>query len=283
MNSLKSALNMSNKLDECIVVGGRLEGGNFLAKSRDRNYVPHVKIFRELTDDGCEIVYMHDEDTGYTEGMNSYNIGIVNAALLVGDDEKAVKGKVKSHDGQIIKKALSCDNLRDCLQILISYKDGVKGHTLVADHDQIYALEMTSKHSPVIKQIEDPSQTVVRTNHGAELDNAGYTPSRRPYDYMSSKIRKATAEVQLADVDKFNDVAPALTKSLFDKSSNYNMLRRTKKMRTTSQCAMHLSNKQFHFYYWPDECKFMGIENLTPSDHPNQISIKVFKYTKKQP
>jgi dipeptidase len=274
---------MKNLLDECIVVGGQIEGGNFLAKSRDRNYVPHIRIYRELTDNGTEIVYMKDEDTGYAEGMNSHCIGIVNAALLVGDDENAVKGKIKSHDGEIMKKALSCDNLKECLQILISYKGGVKGHTLVADDDQIYSLEMTSKHTPVIKQLEDLSKTIVRTNHGADLDNAGYTPERKPYDYMSSKIRKATAEVQLASVNSFKDVAPSLTKTLFDPDSNYNMKRRTSNMKTCSQCAMHLVDKNFYFYYWPDQCEFLGIENLTPSSHKNSINIKVFKYKNKLP
>ena len=269
------------KLEECIVVGGKVEGGNFLAKSRDRNYVPHVKIYRELTDSGMEIVYMKDEDTGYAEGMNSACIGIVNAALLVGEDENAVKGKVKSRDGEIIKKALSCDNLKEALQILISYKGGVKGHTLIADDDQVYSIEMTSKHTPVIKQIEDFSTPTVRTNHSADLPDAGYTPNRKPYDYMSSKIRKATAEVQLSSIDTFDSIAPSLTKTLFDPHSNYNMRRQTKNMRTTSQCAMHLTKKIFHFYFWPQECKFMGIENLTPSDHSNSIHIKVYKYKKK--
>lgn len=271
------------KLEECIVVGGKIEGGNFLVKSRDRNYVPHIKIYRELTDSGMEIVYMKDEDTGYAEGMNSACIGIVNAALLVGEDEKAVKGKVKSHDGEIIKKALSCDNLKEALQILISYKGGVKGHTLVADDDQVYSIEMTSKHTPIIKQLEDPTKIIVRTNHGVDLDNAGYTPERKPYDYMSSKIRKATAEVQIAAVDSFNNVAPSLTKTLFDKKSNYNMKRRTSNMKTCSQCATHLVNKNFYFYYWPEQCQFLGIENLTPNTHNNAINIKIFKYKKKLP
>lgn len=100
---------------------------------------------------------------------------------------------------------------------------------------------------------------------------------------MSSKIRKATAEVQIAAVDSFNNVAPSLTKTLFDKKSNYNMKRRTSNMKTCSQCAMHLVNKNFYFYYWPEQCQFLGIENLTPNTHNNAINIKIFKYKKKLP
>jgi hypothetical protein len=54
-------------------------------------------------------------------------------------------------------------------------------------------------------------------------------------------------------------------------------------MKTSSQCAMHLVNKNFYFYYWPEQCKFLGIENLTPSTHNNTINIKIFKYKKKLP
>ena len=44
--------------------------------------------------DGVEVAYIHDLDTGYLEGMNAAGLGMVNAALLVGKDEKEVKGKL---------------------------------------------------------------------------------------------------------------------------------------------------------------------------------------------
>ena len=180
---------MKRVLEECIVVGGSLQGDNYLAKSRDRNYVPHIKIYRELTPEGLEVVYIHDTDTDYMEGMNSAGIGIVNAALLVGDDEKAVKGKTKSKDGAIMKKALECGSLQDCFKTLISYNDGIKGHTIVGDGKVIYTIEMTSKHNPVVKKLKDPGkETAIRTNHGMDHKGAGYSPERKPDDYISSKI-----------------------------------------------------------------------------------------------
>ena len=72
------------------VVGGMSSGDHVLAKSRDRNYHARVEIVRRLLDDGTEIVYMRDLDTGYAEGMNSHGIGVVNAALSIADDEKAM-------------------------------------------------------------------------------------------------------------------------------------------------------------------------------------------------
>ena len=78
-------------IEECIVVGGIASGGHVLGKNRDRNYAPRLEIVREIMD-GVEVAYIHDLDTGYLEGMNSAGLGMVNAALLVGKDEKEVKG-----------------------------------------------------------------------------------------------------------------------------------------------------------------------------------------------
>jgi hypothetical protein len=48
-------------------------------------------------------------------------------------------------------------------------------------------------------------------------------------------------------------------------------------MVTTSQVAMQLPNKEFIFYYFPDECDFEGIVDRTPEDYIPQISIKVIE------
>lgn len=274
---------MKKVIEECIIVGGSLHGDNFLAKSRDRNYMPHVKIHRQVAPSGIEIVYLHDEDTDYMEGMNSAGIGMVNSALLVGDDEKAVKGKVKSKDGKIMKKALECDNLQDCIKMLVSHDGGIKGHTFVGDKNVIYTIEMTSEHNPIIKKMKHPEkEAAIRTNHGVDHKGAGYTPERKPDDYISSKVRQATAEVQLAGVDDFEEVAPSLTVPMFDPDSNYNMSRRTDNMRTRSQCAMNLSQKHFNFYYFPRECEYRGYVDDTPKGHKKQIFIKVIKYKPKK-
>ena len=70
---------------ECIIVGGQDATGHVLGKTRDRNYRPNLEIVRDLTEAGIAVVYSHDLDTNYLEGMNSEGIGIVNAALLVSE------------------------------------------------------------------------------------------------------------------------------------------------------------------------------------------------------
>ena len=279
---LESVFNrlLEMRLEECIIVAGETEGKNVLAKSRDRNYHARVKIVRDLLDDGTEIVYFEDLDTGYAEGMNSHGLGVVNAALSISEDENAVKGKVRSEDGPRMIQALKHSSIDDAVKSLVGYKGGIKGHTFIGTPDAVYSIEMSSEHTPVINKLDPTTGFDVRTNHGKDHQGAGYTPDRRPNDYMSSKIRKAQAEVELADINDFNAVAPALAQQKFDAGSNDNMLRRvpTKAgMKTTSQVAMHLPNKEFVFYYFPNECDFEGVTDNTPDDHDSQINVRVVK------
>ena len=214
---------LPKRLEECIIVAGETEGKNVLAKSRDRNYHARVEIVRDLLDDGTEVVYFQDLDTGYAEGMNSHGLGVVNAALSISEDENEVKGKVKSEDGPRMIHALKHSSIDDAVKSLVGYKGGIKGHTFVGTPDAVYSIEMSSEHTPVINKLDPTTGFDVRTNHGKDHDGAGYTPDRRPKDYMSSKIRKAQAEVELADIDDFDQVAPALAKQHFDHDSNDNI------------------------------------------------------------
>jgi hypothetical protein len=275
------------RIEECIIVAGETEGKNILAKSRDRNYHSRVEIIRDLMDDGTELVYFQDLDTGYAEGMNSHGLGVVNSALSIADDENAkdkTKGKVASDDGPRMIQALKHSSIDDAVKSLVGYKGGIKGHTFVATPDAVYSVEMSSEHTPVINKLDPTTGFDVRTNHGVDHPGAGYTPDRRPDDYMSSKIRKAQAEVELADIDDFDSVAPALAQQKFDHDSNDNMLRRVPTklgMSTTSQVAMHLPNREFVFYYFPEECDFEGVVDKTPENHNPLISIRVVRRDEK--
>jgi hypothetical protein len=270
------------RLEECIIVAGETEGKNILAKSRDRNYHARVKIIRDLLDDGTEVVYFEDLDTGYAEGMNSHGLGVINAALSIAEDENAkdkTKSKVASEDGPRMIQALKHSSIDDAVKSLVGYKGGIKGHTFVATPDAVYSVEMSSKHTPVINKLDPTTGFDVRTNHGHNHPGAGYSPNRQPEDYMSSKIRQAQAEVELADIDDFEDVAPALAKQNFDHGSNNNMLRRVPQdgMKTTSQVAMHLPNREFVFYYFPKECDFEGIIDKTPEGYAPKINVRVVR------
>jgi hypothetical protein len=273
-------------LRECIVIGGRASGGHVLGKTRDRNYSPRLKIFRTLSSDGIEIVLLYDLDTNYMEGMNSEGIGIVNSALLVSDDEKAAqkywdrtdKKKGSSNDGPRILRALAHPKLSQAIKSLVGYDTGLKGHTFVGNPTSLYSIEMTSEHNPIINKLDPGTGFDIRTNHGEDHPGAGYNSDTHPEDYLSSKIRKATAQSTLADLDDYEELMPAMATQNFEKDSNYNMRRTTDKMRSSSQTLMHLDKLEFICYFFPEECKFMGIEDKTPSDYEPKINVKIKKY-----
>ena len=276
-----------SRIEECIIVGGMSAGNNILVKSRDRNYHARVNIIRRLLPNGTEVVYFTDLDTGYTEGMNSHGIGIVNAALLVSEDEAAAdkfwgrrKKKGTSNDGPRIARALQFNKLSDVIKSIVGYDSGLKGHTFVGSPRSIYSIEMTSKHNPIVKKLNPKTGFDVRTNHGEDHVGAGYNPEGFPDDYISSKVRRDQAEHQLAIANNFDDLAPSLTKQSFDKDSNNNMLRRVpnKGMKTTAQVAMDLAKKEFRFYQFPKQCTIENVEDLTPEDYEPKINLRIFKY-----
>lgn len=279
---------LSQRLDECIIVGGEIDGDHVLAKSRDRNYHARVKIIRDLLDDDTEVVYFEDLDTGYAEGMNSHGLGVINSALSISDDEKAkdkTKGKVASDDGPRMKTALQYKDIDEAIKSLVGYMGGIKGHTFVGNPTSLYSIEMSSEHTPIITPLDPATGFDVRTNHGEEHTGAGYHPERRPDDYMSSKIRKAQAEVELAGIEDFDAIAPSLAQQNFEPESPNNMLRRTTPeagMVTTSQVAMHLPSKKFVFYYFPQECDFEGVVDNTPEGYDPKIEIRVVKRDEKK-
>jgi len=212
--------------------------------------------------------------------MNSHGLGIVNSALSISEDENEVKGKVRSEDGPRMIKALQHSTIDNAVKSLVGFKGGIKGHTFVGTPNAVYSIEMSSEHTPVVKKLDPTTGFDVRTNHGIDHNGAGYTPDRRPNDYMSSKIRKAQAEVELSGIEDFEKVAPSLAKQNFDHDSNDNLLRRVPSesgMVTTSQVAMHLPNKEFIFYYFPKECDFEGLVDNTPENYEPKINVRIVK------
>ena len=74
-------------IEECVIARLTVDGNIILAKNRDRMYAPDLEVIHEIVD-GIEIVYMRDTLTDWSEGLNEKGIGVVNASLMVGFDEK---------------------------------------------------------------------------------------------------------------------------------------------------------------------------------------------------
>ena len=116
---------------------------------------------------------------------------------------------------------------------------------------------------------------VVRTNHGHHHHTAGYTKGP---DYLSSKIRKTTAEKLIKSAKSVDDILPILRKKMYKHESNLNMLRDTDKMFTSSQLLLDLTNKVFKLTYREDNVEeFVGVKKELPSGYVPKIKIVITK------
>lgn len=278
-------------IKECTIAAVRLDDSVVLAKNRDRGYKARVEIIHEIIDD-IEVVYWRDIDTDWSEGMNEYGVGIVNSSLLVVEDEKEGKGVEKERgakdkpakkkfaaDGGKIRKALTYKTLPGVIKSLISYRGedkkdvGLKGETIVSDGNNIYVIELTRKHSPIIKKLKKDNKVLVRTNHGIYHKNAGYTKGEKK---KSSEMRMKLAKKHLEDVNTDQEVIDRL-KQKYKKDPFLNPYR-TKNMyhmQTTGQIMLNLEKKEVTVRMDNEMGEFVGIKNKLPKDYTPKIKIKV--------
>jgi hypothetical protein len=263
----------------CIIAVGKWDGHQSLLKNRDRNYEPKVRIVHELLDD-IEVCYMTDEVTGWNEGLNEYGIGVVNSALSVGRDEaekKLVSQGKKSKDGERILRALTCKTLDDAIESAKTYHGGIKGHTFISTPKKAVALEQTSKHECHVTDL-DPNEVFVRTNHGIEYEDAGYTEGKK---YISSVLRRQQALKLLKKIEEPSEAATELMKErLKNRKDPNNMVRDTNDMSTTSQMVLDLTALELQFYEIPGKSEYRGLDNKLPKGRKPKISVRVFRYSK---
>ena len=275
-------------LRECIITHSILGDKVLLAKNRDRAYDAKVSVVRELIGD-IELVYILDDDTDWSEGMNSSGIGIVNSALMVNADEKEKKiikhkGKV-SEDGLKIRKALSYPTIKEAVRSLVKFSGedkldiGVKGHTFVANPRSAISIEMTSKHSPVMKRM-DRSLNHVRTNHGYEYKDSGYTsgPNKK-----SSKSRWDIAQLVLAKAKTPLDILDGLS-GYYPVNMRDNPYRDKDKVQnatekdvlsTSSQILLNLTDLEITVRMDEEKSEYLGIIDRTPDWYDPKIKIMV--------
>ena len=260
----------------------RVNNHVILAKNRDRAYKPDLEVVHTRID-GTEVAYMRDITTDWSEGMNEHGIGIVNTALLVGYDEDEKKilksGGKPSKDGARIRFALSKKTIDDVIKAVTTYQGGVKGHTIIASPDAVYTVELTSKHEAFVTK-HKLGRIIVRTNHGDHYPDAGYTQADEPEDYASSVERRKDAIALLKTVDAEDEILSVLRTQTHDTHSNLNVLRDTKKMRTSSQILMDLTSRTVHFNYIDAQTDtFEGVKTKLPSNYTPKITIKTHKIT----
>jgi len=276
-------------IKECTIAAVRLDNGVVLAKNRDRGYKSNVEVIHELIDD-VEILYWRDVDTDWSEGMNEYGIGIVNSSLMVSQDEKEGKEVEKnrkdkttkkrpSYDGNKIRKALTYKTLPKVIKSIVGYsgedkKDvGLKGETFVSDSNNIYVVEMTSKHSPIIKKLKKEQKVLVRTNHGVYHKEAGYTKGEKK---KSSHSRMNLAKKHLKDVKTPQEVIDRL-KEKYKEDPFLNPYRTNNMyhMQTTGQIMMDLEKKEIVIRMDNEMGNLVGIKNKLPKDYTPKLKVKI--------
>lgn len=238
------------------------------AKNRDRNYTP-VLDFIEDTSHSVQRMMMHDQITGYKEGINNHGISILNTSLDVYDDETEVEAGTAevSPDGQVIAKALLQHTVPDAVRVLLDGKLG--GCTIVFDQETLYLIEASDwdgerEFESVVREVPH-DQMIARTNHGVWLPNAGYQrdPTNRSHTLsrISSESRLALAEAVVATAEEPEDLVDGMCQ-VYLKDPQLNIMRTSteqKKMRTTSQqlcvpaehtlyCRPVSSHLQFDFW-----------------------------------
>ena len=229
----------------CIIVAKWFDGIGWAgAKNRDRNYTP-VLDFVEDKNNSIQRMMMHDQVTGYKEGLNNHGISILNTSLDVYDDESEVEAGAteSSPDGRIIAEALLQHNLLDAVRILIKRKLG--GCTIVFDQNELYLIEASDWDGKqpfkfIVKKIPT-TETVTRTNHGIWIPDAGYqrrdNNRSETLSRISSETRFLLAEAVVATAEDPEDLVDGMCK-VYINDPQLNIMRTSteqKKMRTTSQ------------------------------------------------
>jgi|694.fasta_scaffold146286_3 hypothetical protein len=279
-------------IKECTIAAVRLDDGVVLAKNRDRGYKANVEVIHELID-GVEVLYWRDVDTDWSEGMNEYGIGIVNSSLMVSQDEKegkevekkrkkkndATETKRKSYDGEKIRMALSKKSLPQVIKSIVGFSGddkknvGLKGETFVSDSNNIYVVEMTSKHAPIIKKLKKEQKVLVRTNHGVYHKEAGYTKGEKK---KSSHTRMDLAKKHLEDVKTSKEVIDKL-KQKYEDDPFLNPYRTNNMyhMQTTGQIMMDLNKKEIVIRMDNEMGELDGVKNNLPKGYTPKLKMRI--------
>lgn len=253
----------------CIILAKYFPGvGWVAAKNRDRKYTPTLD-FIEDSIGGVHRMTLHDQITGYREGINSRGLSILNTSLDIGNDEADVEnGKVgSSPDGKYISDALAEKNPDDAVRSLIRNK--LVGCTVVLNRDDCYLIEAsdqdgTKPYKFVVKKI-NRGNTVARTNHGVYLPWASFQrgsgdPAQQR-DRISSEARLAQAQEIVKAAREPMDLVDGMCRVFID-HPQLNVMRFStgkNQFRTTSQqlcipsektlyCRPVSSNLQFDFW-----------------------------------
>jgi hypothetical protein len=254
---------------ECIVaVKYFSEVGWVGVKNRDRNYKPTIRIIQSFKDD-IERMFLWDEKTRYTEGLNEFGVSILSAAVAVKNDEnegskgdKSNSGKTfYSPDGKKIRTALLEKTVEDAIKSLVENK--LPGNTAIFNRENAYLLEGAFKggntQDYIYKLIKISKEKVMaRTNHGILIPWSGYQftgDEKEKRARLSSEFRLKKVLEDIKKVKYPHDMLDCVS-STEKENPQLNPLRIDEKpeaLRTTGQ--LMIVPDELTLYYRPVWCE----------------------------
>jgi len=212
-------------------------------KNRDRPAATRTELLRDQ-EDGFQRVTLMDEDTRWTEGMNSNGVSIISSSLSPVTNGNDLH---PSKDGRIIRNALAEPTIDRAVRICRD--QGIGGCVMIFNADRLVLIE--GKVGPDRRQIirEIHNDKVARTNHGVWLSSAGYQPhNQNPILGMrriSSIARLKIARFILDVANEPNELMPLLAKQWSDNPQITTLRTATPELytRTTEQLMLEPGKK----------------------------------------
>jgi len=212
----------------------------------------------QKNDGSIQRLYIEDNTSHWSEGLNEYGVCIISSALNVVQDEDEV-GQIdiekgyRCIEGEIIRDALYEDEPEDALLRIIKKK--LTGLTFVFNEERCFLLEAMKdardnyryKVKKVSKELSE-----VRTNHGVLLPWAGYQDSKEK-DLQkkrdSSLSRQKAVEDMMGTVRQPQDLMAAL--AVCPNKNFFNPIRKGDsskgEMVTTGQLLLTSKDRTLHF------------------------------------
>jgi len=201
------------------------------AKNRDRSMKVDIDIKRSMSR-GIERCLLIDQNSKWSEGLNSLGVCISNVTLMNSKDTKesgkdAHSEEFASPGGKMIRIALFEKTVDKALKKMIDQE--MEGFSVIFDKDNAYILEAynelidNSDEEAEVGEYKyhvtkcDKSKIYVRTNHGHHFKEAGYQPDKsdpikmRSYESSISRHDTALKSVKSASLNIPRDLMNAIS------------------------------------------------------------------------
>ena len=264
----------------CVIALKYLEKYGWVGgKNRDRAYKPIVHIKKSFRRD-TERLFIWDDGTKWTEGINEYGVGIISAASgspkEMKKDEKAPKDleKLQSKDGKRIRTALFEKTVDSALKQLI--EDNVIGNTAIFSDEKCVLLEsavMAGEYKYETREFKK-DEILVRTNHGIVVPGMGY---QHGDNRKSSEVRRDMTIEKMEDASSPKDVLDALSQ-VDKKDPQFAPLRKVDKsssemqLWTSGQLIVMPKEKSLHYKPLNSKVEF-DLNKLNSEDHKTKFEV----------